>query len=266
MAQKGSHILQVDNISKSFAGVAALQFVSFSVNRNNIKALIGPNGAGKTTLLNTISGLVRPDAGRIYLNGGDLVKSSPHDIALSGVARTFQLVRLFTTNRASVLDNVMLGGHNRTRPRVGKFILGVKSKAEAAILEEAHEVLEFLDLIGLEKLSPLALSFGNQRKVELARSLMMRPQLLLLDEPASGLNDAEVGEFADLLLRIKGQGITILIVEHNMDLVMKVADSIVVLDFGKKIAEDIPNNIVKDKKVIAAYLGEEISSAGPTDA
>ena len=233
--------------------------VNLQVKEGRIKALIGPNGAGKTTLLNIISGLLPPDVGQIFFKGRELTKLKPQNIALLGLARTFQLVRLFSVNNATVLDNVIVGAHSKLKPGIMKslFFRGKSNENIAAVRKNALKILEFVGLGDFAHTSPLALSFGNQRMLELARSLMTDPELLLLDEPASGLNTAEVENFIELLLSIRSQGITILIVEHNMDLVMKVADDIVVLDFGQKIAEGNPSEIVNNSEVITAYLGED---------
>jgi ABC-type branched-subunit amino acid transport system ATPase component len=264
MLQSSEYILNVENVAKSFSGVKALHMVNFRVNEGCIKALIGPNGAGKTTLLNIINGLLRPDVGQIVFKGRELTKLKPQNIALLGLARTFQLVRLFSVNNATVLDNVVVGAHSKLKPGIVKslFFKNKSNKAIAAVRKNALKILEFVGLRDFAYSSPLALSFGNQRMLELARSLMTGPELLLLDEPASGLNAEEVENFIKLLLSIRSQGVTILIVEHNMDLVMKVADDIVVLDFGQKIAEGNPSEIVNNSRVITAYLGEDYIGNG----
>lgn len=257
--QPGGPVLTVVDVAKRFEGLAALSDVSFGIKQGQIKALIGPNGAGKTTLLNIISGLLKPNRGHVYLDSADLTERRPHDIAALGVARTFQLIRLFTANDATVLDNVMMGAHLRLKPTVVHALLlrGYIRKKDAALEEEALQVLRFVGLDWASSHSPSALSFGNQRLVEMARSLMAQPKLLLLDEPASGLNDAEVESFASLLRAVREKGITVLLVEHNMKLVMEIADDIVVLDFGKKLAEGTPGEVCGNKEVIEAYLGQE---------
>lgn len=252
-------ILKIGGIVKAFKGVTALQRVSFEMQRECIEGLIGPNGAGKTTLLNVISGLLRSDSGQITFDGQDITYLKPEKIALLGMARTFQQVRLFTVNNATVLDNVMLGAHRRIKPGILKslFLRLKMGKQENTVREAALENLKFVGLEGKENLSPSALSFGNQRMLELARSLMTEPKLLLLDEPASGLNDAEVEKLAEILFFTRAKGITILLVEHNMKLVMNVAEHIVVLDFGVKIAEGDSTRIGTNQEVIKAYLGED---------
>lgn len=250
-------ILRVQEVSKTFEGVRALERVSFSVQKGQIKALIGPNGAGKTTLLNVINGLLQPDQGAIHFLNRDLVGMGTDKIALLGLSRTFQLIRLFTVNQATVLDNVMIGGHKLLQPTIPEALfLRFKSRAkEKKVRERAMELLSFVGLEAAADALPGSLSFGNQRLLELARALMPDPALLLLDEPASGLNDAEVERFMRLLGAIKEKGVTILLVEHNMKVVMNVSDDIVVLDFGRWLAEGSPESICANPQVIEAYLG-----------
>ena len=256
----GKQLLWVDNITKSFSGLTALLDVSFGIERGHIKALIGPNGAGKTTLLNVISGILSPDSGHVYYRGKDLSRLRPHEIAAQGLSRTFQLVRLFKANNAKVLDNLMIGAHLKLKPSFVKslFLRGTIHHQDRVMRETAYEKLRF---VGLERAagdtSPSNLPFGNQRLLEIARALMAEPEMLLLDEPASGLNDAEVEDFKKLLLAVKEKGMTILLVEHNMKLVMEVADEIVVLDFGRKLAEGNCDEISCNRKVIEAYLGSD---------
>jgi len=256
----GKHLLWVDNITKSFSGLTALLDVSFGIERGHIKALIGPNGAGKTTLLNVISGILSPDSGHVYYRGKDLSRLRPHEIAAQGLSRTFQLVRLFKANNAKVLDNLMIGAHLKLKPSFVKslFLRGTIHHQDRVMRETAYEKLRF---VGLERAagdtSPSNLPFGNQRLLEIARALMAEPEMLLLDEPASGLNDAEVEDFKKLLLAVKEKGMTILLVEHNMKLVMEVADEIVVLNFGRKLAEGNCDEISCNRKVIEAYLGSD---------
>jgi len=259
-------MLRVVEATKTFEGVRALDSVSFEVRAGQIKALIGPNGAGKTTMLNVINGFLAPDSGHVYFQGHDLVEMKTDRIAFLGLSRTFQLVRLFSVNNATVLDNVLIGAHKSLRPSVAGtlFLRSHAARNEAAAREKAREMLRFVGLEKAATMQPGALSFGSQRLVELARSLMADPQLLLLDESASGLNDAEVDSFMELLSMIKGRGITILLVEHNMKLVMEVSDDVVVLDFGRKLAEGPPAAICADPLVIEAYLGAECAVRSST--
>jgi ABC-type branched-subunit amino acid transport system ATPase component len=259
-------MLRVVEATKTFEGVRALDSVSFEVRAGQIKALIGPNGAGKTTMLNVINGFLAPDSGHVYFQGHDLVDMKTDRIAFLGLSRTFQLIKLFSVNDATVLDNVLIGAHKSLRPSIAGtlFFRSHAARNEAAAREKA---IEMLRLVGLEKaatMQPGALSFGSQRLVELARSLMADPQLLLLDESASGLNNAEVESFMELLSVIKGRGVTILLVEHNMKLVMEVSDDVVVLDFGRKLAEGPPAAICADPLVIEAYLGAECAVRSST--
>jgi branched-chain amino acid transport system ATP-binding protein len=251
--------LQIIEVSKAFAGLQALDRVSFEVPAGCIKSLIGPNGAGKTSLLNVINGLLIPDSGQVIYQGEKLTGMRTDRIALRGISRTFQLIRLFTVNQATVLDNVLLGAHQSLRPTIAGALLFRARTAhrEKQAKEKAGELLRFVGLEDAAARMPGALSFGNQRLLELARSLMSDPELLLLDEPASGLNDAEVERFMELLTIIKGQGKTILLVEHNMKLVMNISDDILVLNFGRRLAEGDPGAISANPEVIKAYLGSE---------
>jgi ABC-type branched-subunit amino acid transport system ATPase component len=257
-------VLRVTDVTKAFDGVHALDGVSFNTRKGHIKALIGPNGAGKTTLLNIINGLLVPDRGSVSFEGHELVGMNTDRIALLGLSRTFQLIRLFTVNEATVLDNVLLGAHKQALPTIpgALFFRPRTQRIENTIREKAMEMLRFVGMDWAAQMTPGSLSFGNQRMVELARSLMADPELLLLDEPASGLNDTEVEHFMELLSVIRGRGISILLVEHNMKLVMNISDDIVVLDFGKWLAEGNPAAICSNSKVVEAYLGAECADAG----
>lgn len=262
--EQNDRILTINGVTKTFDGVRALDDVSFDVNRGQIKALIGPNGAGKTTLLNAVSGLNPPTNGSILFEKRDVVGLRADQIASLGISRTFQLIRLFTINNATVLDNVLLGAHMHLKPGLLEAIF-LRKKIKGQERQAKEKAMALLEMVGIEKAAssmPSTLSFGNQRLLELARALMTGPRMLLLDEPASGLNDAEVEEFTRLLLAIKEQGITILIVEHNMKLVMNIADDIVVLDFGKKLAEGDPLAICANPDVIEAYLGAQNKECG----
>ncbi len=259
MTTENPEILKVEDVSKTFDGLRALIDVSFVQKDHQIKALIGPNGAGKSTLLNTISGLLQPTTGRIYFMGKKISCKPPYEIASAGIARTFQLVRLFTVNDATVMDNMLIGAHDWMKPSIAqclfsrKKMLGNLSQAR----QDALDLLDFVGLSGSGDSLPSTLPFGKQRLLELARALMTKPKLLLLDEPASGLNDHEIEGFMVLLESIRARGVSILLVEHNMRVVMGLADEIVVLDFGRKIAEGSPSEIRQNQDVLNAYLGSK---------
>ncbi len=234
----------------------AVDDVSFEVRQGTIKALIGPNGAGKTTLFNLISGFLRPDRGSIVFDGAEVLGLPPHQIAARGMARTFQQIRLFP--KMTVLENVLVGRHLHSR---GGFLacmlhLPFTGKEERAVREAAREILEFLGISGLADAEAVRLSYGHQRIVELGRALACEPRILLLDEPAAGLNIRETGEMGRLIGRIRERNVTVLLVEHDMSLVMDISDEIAVLSYGQKIAEDVPSTIQRDPEVIRVYLGE----------
>jgi branched-chain amino acid transport system ATP-binding protein len=250
-------LLHVRGITKRFGGLTAVDDVSFEVYEGTIKALIGPNGAGKSTLFNALTGFGRADEGSVLLDGRDISRASARSVVRRGVARTFQNTQLF--DRMNALENVMVGAQAR-QPH-GFFSaalrLPVAHNEERAAREEAGRLLR---LIGIEEWSEtlaLDLPAGIRRLVEIARALATGPRLLLLDEPAAGLNGAETAELVHTLRRVRDSGVTVLVVEHDMGLVMDISDEIVVLDRGRKIAEGPPLLIQKDPAVIAAYLGEE---------
>jgi len=250
-------LLEVRGISKRFGGVQAVKDVSFQVRKGTVKALIGPNGAGKTTLFNLVSGVVAPDAGTVLFRGEAIQGRPPHRVAALGLSRTFQHIRLFAGMTA--LENVMVGRHPRTRAGfvAGMLHLPFTWREEREIEARAREALEFLAIPGLADAEATSLSYGQQRAVELARALVSDPELLLLDEPAAGLNMRETVELAKLVGRIRERGITVLVVEHDMGLVMNVSDEVVVLSYGEKIADAEPRAVQKHPEVIRVYLGEE---------
>lgn len=249
-------MLTVRNLHKDFGRMTVVNDLSFEVNPNEIFAVIGPNGAGKTTTFNLLSGLIPADAGEIQFDGESVSGLATHVIAEKGMVRTFQTVSLFDS--MTVLDNVKVGCHPR-------YFCGIMSAAfrTRCFLEEERDITRqayhALDMIGLkEKASDIAgsLSFGQQRLTDIARVLAGSPKLILLDEPAAGLNAQETWELASLILSLKQNGLTIMLIEHDMSLVMDIADKILVLDHGTKIAENIPSEIQKNEKVIMAYLGD----------
>jgi len=250
-------LLSVQELSKRFGGLQAVDEVSFSVPQGVIKALIGPNGAGKTTLFNIISGVLRPDRGSVTFNGLQVQGLRPHQVAVKGIARTYQHIRLFP--KMTALENIMIGRHIHSRAGfiAGMLSLPFTKKEEKAIAREAREVMEFLGIAELADADATSLAYGQQRVVELGRALACEPKLLLLDEPAAGLNMRETAEMAALIGRIRDRGITVFLVEHDMSLVMNISDEILVLSYGQKIADDRPLSIQKNSDVIKVYLGED---------
>jgi len=250
-------LIEVHNLSKRFGGLHAVKDVSFAVRQGTIKAVIGPNGAGKTTLFNLVSGFLTPDSGAVSFKNAEIHGMSPFEIAGLGLSRTFQHIKLFS--HMTALENVMVGRHVRSRAGfvAGMLNLPWTRQEDREVRGRALEIMDFLGIAPLADSEATSLSYGQQRTVELARALASEPSLLLLDEPAAGLNMRETADTAKLIGKIRDRGVTVLIVEHDMQLVMNISDEIVVLSYGEKIADDRPLTVQQDPHVIRVYLGED---------
>ncbi len=250
-------LFSTKSLTKKFGGVTAVSSVNLSIPEGDIMGLIGPNGAGKTTFFNVISGIMPPTSGDIFFDGKRITGLKPYRISRLGMARTFQNIRLFAGMTTE--ENVFVARHARTSARVFSALFGGRNarREDSRSREKIKEILADLDLTDWSDTPADTLSYGQQRRLEIARALATEPRLLLLDEPSAGMNTRETEELMEMIVKIRARGITVLLIEHDMNLVMGICERIVVLDYGKKIAEGTPTQIRNNEEVIEAYLGRE---------
>ncbi|HVO65272.1 MAG TPA: ABC transporter ATP-binding protein [Syntrophales bacterium] len=250
-------MLKIERVAKIFGGLKALNDVSFSLAAGEITGIIGPNGAGKTTLFNVITGIYSPSSGRVFYEGKDITGFPPEKLARLSMVRTFQGIELFS--RMTVLENVMVGLHTKSQSGIIASALKLPGhlREERRIRERASYWLEFTGIIDLASTEAANLPFGKGRLLEIARAMALEPHIILMDEPAAGLNSRETSDLAELIEKIKDTGVTVALVEHDMELVMEICSRIIVLNLGHKIAEGTPREIQENEKVITAYLGED---------
>ncbi len=248
-------LLEVDGLTKSFGGLSAIESLAFNVAEGQIHSIIGPNGAGKTTLFNMISGLYSPSAGRIRYSGRDVTGAAPHMLAAAGISRTFQNLQVFFN--MSAIENVMVGRHlHENRNLFATLVrLPAIARGNAEARERAADLMSYVGLGAYVRVDPGSMPYGALKRLEIARALAAQPRLLLLDEPAAGLNPRETGEIDQLIQKVKDSGVTVVLVEHDMKLVMNISDRILVLNYGRKLAEGDSDEVRRNPEVVAAYLG-----------